>query len=197
MRPRPPRMENKCKITRRAFRVGDKWETSVKTRGPGRPERETSVGGKWKTNVKNDFTFESVRRNESVHQCWMISFGYNSWELLCWKAFVLRTYVLKSICLEAFALRLLCAEKHMCWKAFGLRSICAEKHLRWETYVLKSICAEKHLQLKQCNLQGLIGHLSVTTSWSHTSQLHHICAIPCLGWQIFGGNSQYSRKLDF
>ena len=30
----------------------------------------------------------------------------------------------------------------------------------------------------------------------HTSLLYHICAITSLGWQIFGGNSQYSRKLD-
>ena len=31
---------------------------------------------------------------------------------------------------------------------------------------------------------------------SHTALLYHICAITSLGWQIFGGNSQYSRKLD-
>ena len=34
------------------------------------------------------------------------------------------------------------------------------------------------------------------TSSSHTPELYHICAITSLGWQIFGGNSQYSRKLD-
>ena len=34
------------------------------------------------------------------------------------------------------------------------------------------------------------------TSSSHTSQLYCTCAITCIGWQIFGGNPQYSRKLD-
>ena len=38
--------------------------------------------------------------------------------------------------------------------------------------------------------------LPAKTSSSHTSQLYQICAITSLGWQIFRGNSQYSRKLD-
>ena len=46
------------------------------------------------SNAYNDFTFESVRRNESVRQCWMISIWLQ----------LLRPYVLKSIC----------AEKHLC-----------------------------------------------------------------------------------
>ena len=29
-----------------------------------------------------------------------------------------------------------------------------------------------------------------------TPLLYHVCAITSLGWQIFSGNSQYSRKLD-
>ena len=46
-------MGDKCKIMRpRPPRVGNKWETSVKSCGPDHPEWETSVGDKWQTSVK-------------------------------------------------------------------------------------------------------------------------------------------------
>ena len=60
---------DKCKLMRpKEPRVGDKWETSVKSGAPRHPEWETSVGDKWKTSVNS-----CGPRHPSVRDKWETS----------------------------------------------------------------------------------------------------------------------------
>ena len=52
MRPRPPRAGNKWEASVKSRGPKQVWETSVKSCGPDHPEWETSVGDKWQTSVK-------------------------------------------------------------------------------------------------------------------------------------------------
>ena len=76
-----------------------------------------------------------------------------------------------------------------CGDIFGSRPSAPARFISW--------LSEPSTPQNYGKTQHFVQFLPAKPSSSQTSQLYHIRAITSLGWQIFSGNSQYSRKLDF